>query len=357
MPFDIAALGQQTASAGIGTIMGLALEKHNDQRQINQESKLQNLQLQGSKALTDYQFQKQLEMWKATNYSAQMEQLQKAGLNPGLLYGMSGGGATTTGGDAAKTDTGRAQQNPGEVQQLTAMGMQLGMNQAQTELLKAQKQNVDADTANKKAENPNIPLQGENIKAQTGKLIADTGNINMDTGLKAVQKEILDIDKIVKYGTIEDQIRIINGTANKIGEEVESLGYRNNVDKATVDTKIDQAKWDLINTYLDSKLISQQTGKTEQEKNLLIQQNHKFLDTLASTMGLQSRLGIAAMSQAGSSESQANTASMKQQWDQLQNDVPDSEKLPFEAVERILQAIILKGALTQPPVRNPVGYK
>ena len=44
-------------------------------------------------------------MWKDTNYSAQMEELKKAGLNPGLLYGMSGGGATTIG-TGVKTTSG-----------------------------------------------------------------------------------------------------------------------------------------------------------------------------------------------------------------------------------------------------------
>ena len=35
--------------------------------------KLQNLEIKGSKELTDYNAAKQLEMWKATNYPAQVE--------------------------------------------------------------------------------------------------------------------------------------------------------------------------------------------------------------------------------------------------------------------------------------------
>ena len=52
--------------------MGLLLEGHNDRRQLRQQEKLQNLEIKGSKELTDYNAAKQLEMWKATNYPAQV---------------------------------------------------------------------------------------------------------------------------------------------------------------------------------------------------------------------------------------------------------------------------------------------
>ena len=76
----------------IGGVLGMAFQGANDRRQIRQQQKLQDMQIAGNKQLTDYNYAKQLQMWKDTNYSAQVEQLKKAGLNPGLLYGMSGGG-------------------------------------------------------------------------------------------------------------------------------------------------------------------------------------------------------------------------------------------------------------------------
>ena len=85
----------QAASGLIGTGMGLLLEGHNDRRQLRQQEKLQNLEIKGSKELTDYNAAKQLEMWKATNYPAQIEQMKLAGLNPALAYGMGGGGGVT----------------------------------------------------------------------------------------------------------------------------------------------------------------------------------------------------------------------------------------------------------------------
>ena len=88
--------------------MGLLLEGHNDRRQLRQQEKLQNLEIRGSKELTDYNAAKQLEMWKATNYPAQVEQMKLAGLNPALAYGMGGGGGVTSNVATGKTSGGQA---------------------------------------------------------------------------------------------------------------------------------------------------------------------------------------------------------------------------------------------------------
>ena len=71
-------LGSQAATSGLGTVMGLMLEKHNDKRQLAQQRKLQELEMEGQRKMGDYNYAKQLEMWNATGYKAQMEQLKKA---------------------------------------------------------------------------------------------------------------------------------------------------------------------------------------------------------------------------------------------------------------------------------------
>ena len=53
-------------------------------------------------------YAKQMEMWENTNYPAQVEQIKKAGLNPAMLYGQSGGGATVTGSGGASVGGGSA---------------------------------------------------------------------------------------------------------------------------------------------------------------------------------------------------------------------------------------------------------
>lgn len=79
-----------------------------------------------------------LDMWKQTNYPAQVDMLKRAGLNPGLMYGMSGGGGATA------TPTG------GNAQNTASRGMDI-QGAAQLALLKAQTENIEADTAQKQA--------------------------------------------------------------------------------------------------------------------------------------------------------------------------------------------------------------
>ena len=57
----------------------------------------QKQQLRGQKKALEQQNAAALDMWNKTNYGAQMKHLQAAGLNPGLIYGMKGGGGVTTG--------------------------------------------------------------------------------------------------------------------------------------------------------------------------------------------------------------------------------------------------------------------
>lgn len=150
-------------AAGIG--MGLLLGDYNDRRQLEQQAKLQELQMSGSKKMMDYQMAKQLEMWKATSYKAQIEQMMKAGLNPGLMYGMSGGGGQTTGSTSASTAGGTAPTGGREIPDMLGMGIQY-------QLLKAQKENIEAQTEKTKGETVNLPKTGSNIDADTANKIA-----------------------------------------------------------------------------------------------------------------------------------------------------------------------------------------
>lgn len=134
-------IAANTANSAIGAGMGLLLGRHNDQRQLKQQQKLTDLQLEADKKLTTFQREQQYQMWKDTNFSAQKEELIKAGLNPGLLYGMSGGGGTTTGAGAAHSSAPHAQGSTNEI-----MGMmQLRSQEAQIEMMKAQADKARAD--------------------------------------------------------------------------------------------------------------------------------------------------------------------------------------------------------------------
>lgn len=115
-----------------------------------------------SKELMELSREQQMKTWNETNYKEQKSQMVKAGLNPGLMYGMSGGGGATTGGGGGGAGA-QAQVETPDVAGATqaGMAMQLGMAQKkqieeQTKLTEAQRQNTEADTAKKTAETPGI---------------------------------------------------------------------------------------------------------------------------------------------------------------------------------------------------------
>lgn len=143
-----------TAGNVIGTGMGLLMQNANDRRQLRQQEKLQKLQIAGSKELTEFQNKKQMEIWEATNYRAQMHQLKMAGLNPGLIYGSAGAGGTL-GGAAAQVPGATAPAGGNEI----ATGMGIIM---QNRLLQAQIDNIKADTKNKETQTPGILTENEN---------------------------------------------------------------------------------------------------------------------------------------------------------------------------------------------------
>lgn len=171
----IAQLGLQTAGQAVGYGMGILREKHNDKRQIEQQERLQQMQITGQKQMTDYNYAKQMQMWKDTNYSAQKDELKKAGLNPGLLYGMTGGGGATTGSGGGSVQGATAQQNPGETKESMEMGMSMAQMAAQTALILAQKTKTETEVPKVEAETKNTEADTQNkilnsvIQDYTGK--------------------------------------------------------------------------------------------------------------------------------------------------------------------------------------------
>jgi len=154
MAFDIAS----AANGAVGQVLGMALGGMQDKRQLKQQEKLQDLQIKGNKEMADYGQQKQMEMWENTNFNAQKAQMEKAGLNPALMYGMGGAGGATTGAGASGAVGGAAADSGAE---RTGMGLQIA---SQLALQKAQKENIEADTANKKASTENTSTGTEGVK-------------------------------------------------------------------------------------------------------------------------------------------------------------------------------------------------
>lgn len=227
----------QAGSAG----MGLLLQGHNDRRQIRQQQKLTDMQLRADQAMTDYQMKKQLEMWEATNYNAQKEQMKKAGLNPALMYGMSGGGGATTGAGAASSHGSQAPAGGGEI-----MGMmQLRTQQAQINLMEAQAKKAEAEAT------------------KTGG--ADTDNVKADTKVKEWQSKIMEIEERIKNETAPEVIATIGLEMQKLHEEWEGLVRENYVSEQTKETRIKTLEAELISIGLEQALTKANTSLSQKQ--------------------------------------------------------------------------------------------
>lgn len=145
----------KAANDASGGIMGYGLSLLDEalygnrrrRKQIEQQQKLTDIGTAQSFALMNAQRQNELQMWKDTNYNAQMEQLRQAGLNPAMIYAQGGGegvtGSISTSGNQSGRAATDAEQKQAEIAQ-QGMGLQMAM-------MKAQIKNINADTEEKQA--------------------------------------------------------------------------------------------------------------------------------------------------------------------------------------------------------------
>lgn len=324
MPNYLEGLGQQAGSAAINGLMGVFLGGYNDERQIRQQQELQNMQIRGQKEMTDYEWQKQMQMWEATNYPAQLAMMKKAGLSPGLMYGKGGGGATTVGSASGHVQGGTAATGGGqEIQQMIGMGMQREMQQAQIE-------NLQANTDKTKAETGNVPLTGANIQASTG--------------LTNTQTELAKIEQQIKGATIEEAIQIAVGNMAKLQQEVLQQEVKTNVDRATQNTKIDTIKAQLIATLLGNELTRAQTTTEKGKPSVQAQEIESMKKHIENTVlaRMQKWREIEIQGQ------QANTHE-REKINQLTSELNKELNAPFEVIEKVVQAIILRNVIQNTP--------
>lgn len=321
---------QSAANTATGGIFGIALGGINDRRQLKQQKRLQALQIEGAKEMGDYNYGKQMEMWRNTNYGPQVEQMKLAGLNPGLMYGMSGGGGTTTGtGAGAAPSGGQAPSGGREVQDMTSMGIQGGLLEAQRKVLESQANlnNVEAEKKQgvdtKEAETRILDLtQGITNKQLAAELT------KIETRLKTIQTEVAN-------ETSEDAIRHIQWNAGKAMEELDQAKRDTWIKDQTYEHVIATIIAESIGAALNNEQIKALTDKTKSETKVNHQQLYNMSAKIAQDWRKLELEGI-----------DTNTRQAAQSHKEWVEDIQQSTGLPVDMIEKVLQAIIVRGALT-----------
>jgi len=203
-----------TVSSATNTGLGLIVGGINDRRQIKQQGKLQEMQIKGMKEMADYNYGKQLQMWQDTGYEAQKAQMKAAGLNPGLMYGMSGGGGQTVGtGSGGGPTGGTAPVGGGEAMGMIGMGLQMELLRAQKDVMESQAQKNRADAAlTAGAQTGNVKEDTEN-KILQGVILQYTGKEAKDT-----YERITSPNRSIQAKTYEDELGARQGVAGTIYE-------------------------------------------------------------------------------------------------------------------------------------------
>lgn len=265
--------GTQAAGQITGGAMGLLLGGVERKKQIEQQKKLQALQIQGQKEMSEYNFAKQMQLWQETGYAAQKKQMEEAGLNPALMYGMGGGGGQTTSIQPGNVTGAQARQG-GEA---AAMAMQMGdaaLKAAQIELMKA-----EANKAN--AEAGNVPKTGENIEASTQLILQNIQNAKSQQdyteAMSAWQKLETQFAQQT-YGNRQEQIeQLLNETIAK----VKQIGLANNFTEETWKAAVDIIEKNAVQAELHNQLLKAQKQATEKGMQLTDAQISTMADQAA----------------------------------------------------------------------------
>lgn len=249
----IGAIGMLAA----GTAAGVIGDWIGNQTQYDQQKRLQELGVKDQMKLGRFNQQLAMETWEKTNYLAQREQMEKAGLNVGLMYGGQGHGGTTAGGQAGGISSGQAQKG---------MGIQAGLALA---LQQAQVENMNADTKLKEAEAAKkAGVDTAQAETQIKLLEEQTKGTALENVGKEFTNKLLDIQTRLQSESMETQVEQLKKNLELTVENIGTARAQNKVESGTADERIKQAKVATLQMGLQNALLKAQIkteGLTQQE--------------------------------------------------------------------------------------------
>jgi len=217
---------------GIATAIGSQVSNHGaERRNYRNERNLMGLQQQNQMGLNQQGHDLQMDMWNKTNYGAQMEHIKNAGLNPALMYGMSGGGGTTAG------SQGGGSASKGSSQQGRQMDMSNLLVGAQAEKLKEETKDIVSARTKRDGPDTNAVNTGiDKVNQEIANLIKSGKVIEADFDLKVTQNEQAQIDRDIKQGNLDfyttnglaqDEYALLKGFKSLGVDVVEGLEWLN----------------------------------------------------------------------------------------------------------------------------------
>ena len=205
MAGDTQDIGALPTAIGTGLVGGI-MNTFGQNTQMQNQQNLMQEQLSNQEQLNLQNQQIQQQNWQFTSYPNQVKEMEEAGLNVGLMYGMGGGGSSMMGGGSGGSAMGaQAPQNNAS----SILGMALQSETLKSEIDKNEAEAADAQASAVQKGGP-----------QTEVLGAQKDNLNADSGLKTTQATGQELDNIYKSGNL-------NTALEKSQQELENLKAEN----------------------------------------------------------------------------------------------------------------------------------
>lgn len=181
---NIIDIGTKAADMLTGGVISGILDIGQDDRQLEQQKRLNREALNNSKQFATHQRREQHQLWLDTGIRGQMEEAIKAGINPNAIFS-KGGNAGQTGSGAPIMAAG----NAGDPNAGTRNAIDLAMQQAQVANLNASTKKMEAEAAKTAG--------------------ADTDLTNANASLTQLQADLAEIEKGLQKRTLDQQVNII----------------------------------------------------------------------------------------------------------------------------------------------------
>lgn len=248
----IGPLGMLVAS----TAAGVGANALNNSISMGQANKWNAKNFGQHKKVTEWNNEQAFKMWQRTGPVGMMAELKQAGLNPGMMYGMSGAG----GGTAASDSSGPQGIKP-DVNILAEAGNILGL-----EMQKAQIENIKADTENKKEDTTNkAGGERKKLEQETINLVQDVKNKQAVEKLTEAQTLMQNLQNEVANDTLEDAISRIRADANTAFQLQLQAQNETFIKNETQEDQIKIIKQTAIQAWLNTVLTRAQTENVRQD--------------------------------------------------------------------------------------------
>ena len=249
----------QAAGALGGGVFGIGMGMLNDNRQAQQNARLLAQQERYNKRMTNFNAQKQLEMWEATGYGATKEQMKRAGLNPALLYGMGGSGGGTTNVATSSGSGATASGHTGEMAATVGMGLQLAMQKAQIE-------NIQADTKQKEVQaGKTAGVDTDEAKARIEEILQGVDNARVQNDKMVIERSMLEMARFEQGQSQQDRLDQIKWNAKQAAEATKRALNENYITARTIPERIQIVQQQAIEAVLRNSQINKNMALTDQQ--------------------------------------------------------------------------------------------